>query len=324
MPDPEPDLAEFLKSLLVDVQKQRSGEKMGAKMIGRPGLYEGIPNDEYHGNLCVGPSLSSSGAREIVGTAPAKFWFNSYLNPNRPVEEDGRFDLGTAAHTGLLEPDTMMARIGIVEADDWKTKLARELRDQIRADGKTPLLAKQAVEISKMRDALYAHPIAKKLWSKGKAEATLVWRDALTETWLKCRPDFLLDSIEKSIDYKTTSRADRDAFARRMYEHGYHQQGAWCLDGIEVVTGTRPKQFILVAQETEAPYLVSVYILGHRAIEWGKLLNRRAINIFTECVDSGEWPGYAARAEELELPNFAEFQLEQRHEAGEFQRPSNG
>lgn len=290
-----------------------TGERIAA-----PGAYD-LPAELYHGDCCAGASLSSSGARQILETCPAKFWFESYLNPNRPSDDDSRFELGTAAHTALLEPASMTERIAVVDASDWRTKEAKEMRATFRAAGKTPILKHQAMAILEMREAVLAHPAAKRLWSDGRAEPTYIWRDPLTEVWLKARPDFVSADGRRVVDYKTTSRAEKDAFARRIYEHGYYQQGAWCLDGIEAATGQAPEEFILVAQEIEPPYLVSVFRLGRRALEWGRLLNRRAIQIFADCIATDVWPGYGDRAVELELPSFAEFALEARFDAGEFQ-----
>lgn len=286
--------------------------------IGIPGIYT-VSIDDYHGDLCTAPSLSSSGAREIVAHCPARFFHDSYLNPKRPPDEESRFDLGKAAHTALLEPETMLDRIRIVAAPDWRTTAAKAARDDARAAGKIPILAHQADAILEMGNVLVAHPIFERAWTGGHAEQTFVWKDPLTEIWLKARPDYVRDDFSRVVDYKTTTAADLGSFQRRVYEHGYFQQAAWCLDGIEAVTGTRPKEFWLVAQETDPPYLVQAFRVGPRALDWGKLLNRTAIDLFATCVETNKWPGYQTGVEEIELPTYAETNLELRHTNGEFQ-----
>lgn len=285
--------------------------------ISAGGIYD-VSLEDYHGDLCAGPSLSSSGAREIVSTSPARFFYESYLNPNRPAQEESKFDFGTAAHTALLEPDTMLDRIVVVAANDWRTNAAKAEREKAREAGKVAILAHQAGAISEMGHVLVTHPIYERAWTGGHAEQTFVWRDPLTEIWLKARPDYVRDDFGLVVDYKTTIAADEASFARRVFDHGYFQQAAWCLDGIEAVTGTRPEEFWLVAQEVDPPYLVQAFRVGPRALDWGKLLNRKAIDIFATCVESGNWPGYPTTVSEIELPSYAETQLELRHECGEF------
>jgi hypothetical protein len=285
--------------------------------IAAPGRYQ-LTNAEYHGNCTVGPALSASGARILIEQCPAAFWWNSPLNPAYVPEQSTTFDLGTAAHAALLEPGSWLERVVIVEADDYKTKAAQQARDAAWAAGKVPLLPKHFDRVEAMRAALLAHPLARLAWSDGAAEQSYIWHDKVMGTWLKARPDFVPDHGRWIVDYKTTTSAHPRAFTRKVFEMGYFQQAAWYLDGIEAVTGKAPSDFFFVAQETAPPYLVSVCKLDQRAVDWGRTLNRRAINLFAECVAANRWPGYAERATTISLPSYAEFQLEERKEMGEF------
>lgn len=66
------------------------------------GIYFDLPDDVYH----AVPRLSSSGLQKIC-VSPANFWRNSWLDPERPEEEENvtlaRL-LGKAYHTARLEP----------------------------------------------------------------------------------------------------------------------------------------------------------------------------------------------------------------------------
>lgn len=288
----------------------------GLKVEGA-GVYR-LSADAYHDDCAPGPSLSSSGARTLIEECPAAFWWNSYLNPAYQPEQKKSFDLGHAAHTALLEPDSWRERVVVIEAADYRTKAAQEARDGAWAEGKVPLLPEHRDTIFAMRDALLAHPLAARAWENGWAEPSFVWQDTETKAWLKCRPDFLPDHRRWIIDYKTTTSAHPRHFARRTAEHGYFQQAAWYIDGIGAVTGESPKEWFFVVQETKPPYLVSVFKLDQRAIDFGAAMNRRAIDLFAECVATGKWPGYAETATIVSLPSWVEFQLEERRELGEF------
>lgn len=294
---------------------------MGLEMTGRvtkPGVYHGIAAADYHGDLCPGPSISSSGAKLLVEASPATFWQASYLNPDQESENKTEFDLGAAAHVALLEPGTWEDRIILVEADDYKTKDARAARDAAWAAGKTPLLPKHHVKVAAMREALRRHPITQNAWHDGYAEPTYVWQPSTPSIWLKARPDFVPKHGNWIIDYKTTTSVHPDTFQRRAFDLGYHIQAAWNMRAVEAVTGRAPDDFFLVAQETTPPYLVVVFRLSPRALEWGGMICRRAIDLFAECVAKNRWPGYSDAIVDLELPTYAEFRLNERLEGGEF------
>lgn len=299
--------------------------------VSGPGLYD-LPNEAYHADVAPGPSLSSSGAVTIMRHCPARFWWESYLNPARPAEEPSpNRDAGAAAHVAMLEPDLWASKVVVVEAEDWRGKAAREARDDAHSRGRIPILRETAVKIAQMRIAIDAHPVASGAFRGGRAEASAIWRDAATGAWLKARPDYLPDHRRYLVDYKTVGNAHPRAVERHVYDMGYHQQAPWHLDGVEAVTGDRPGEYWYVCQERDPPYLVSVCRLAGDALEWGAKLNRRAIDLFAECVASGEWPGYrdperpdVDRAFDIGLPPYAAFQLAEREEAGELRtrRPS--
>jgi len=118
------------------------------KKIDRAGIYD-MPMGVYHGNCCVGPSLGGSGAVTLIDKCPALFWWESYLNPDRPVEEpDNARDFGSALHAMVLEPDQVGAKVRICEFGDWRTKAAQEQRAQARDAGLAPVTLTQAVKLA--------------------------------------------------------------------------------------------------------------------------------------------------------------------------------
>ena len=80
------------------------------KPITRPGLYSGISLSEYHrGDICDGPSISSSGLRTIFTKSPAHYWAASPLNddPDDDVEDESDSQaliFGSAVHHLILGP----------------------------------------------------------------------------------------------------------------------------------------------------------------------------------------------------------------------------
>src|SRR5438105_1843045 len=85
-------------------------------------------------------ALSASGAWVLAEDCPAKFLWRSPWNPLWQGADKTEFDIGTAAHLAVLEPDQFTARTQLVAASDYRSTKARELRDTARAEGKVPLL----------------------------------------------------------------------------------------------------------------------------------------------------------------------------------------
>lgn len=289
-------------------------------MLASPGLYAGIGPDRYHGQLTVTPSLSASMAVTIIDECPAKMFANCYLDPEYEGEQRQDFDIGTAAHLGLLEPDLWAERIVEIDADSYRTKDAKAARDAAHAAGRTPLLTDQADRVRAMGAAARRNAEIRRVMTGARFETTLVWQDRETGVWLKTRPDVLALTGGELHDYKTTTCAEESTFERRAADLLYFQKAAWYLDGVEAVTGARPDVYGFIVQETKRPFLTAVYDLDERAIEWGRKMNRVAIDLFAECLATGIWPGYGGRRGRIGLPAYTDIRLEQRDEAGEFRR----
>lgn len=284
--------------------------------IDKPGLYE-IDAEFYHGDCCVGPSLSASGAVTIEDECPRIFWNDSYLNPDREESERKAFSLGTCAHLMFLEPHLMDSKVAIIEADDYRTKVAKELRDLAVSSGLTPILSHQFEGVKAMRTELMKHQVAGLAFKGGKPEQTYIWQDEKTGVWCKARPDWVPNSGSYLIDYKTSTTANPEVFMRNAPKLGYYQKAAWQLEGVEKVTGKRPGQFWFVLQSINAPHLSSVFRLqsDDPMLSLYDAKNAQAREKFAKSVKNGYWPGYVPNGSTLEtafdikLPAWTEKQL---------------
>lgn len=78
-------------------------------MIHKPGIYFGLPEDEYHAD----PSLSSSGIKLLLSD-PEEFWDQSPWNPHRPPrEEKDCLARGSLWHCRILEPENFERKYAI-------------------------------------------------------------------------------------------------------------------------------------------------------------------------------------------------------------------
>jgi len=262
-------------------------------MTYKPGIYSGVTNSAYHADQALG----STSLKTLATKTPAHYQWDK-THP----KSSAAFDIGTAAHSLILEQDE--SGVVVIDVETKRGKAWTEPADAATASGKIALTTREWGQIVAMRDRVMDHPLARSFFSGHKAEESVFWDEGgLT---LKCRPDAWKPG--QLIDLKTTVNADPREFGKTAHNFGYHQSAAHYIDGVKAATGEElPFTFVLV--EKTAPYLVSVVELDWEAIDLGRALNDRAKRIYRECAASGNWPGYPA-AEPISLPNFAVYETE--------------
>jgi PDDEXK-like domain of unknown function (DUF3799) len=247
-------------------------------------VIDGLPAAAYHAH----PALSCSGGRLLLPpSCPAKY-IAARRAPTKPME------FGTAAHTRHLG---IGAPLHVIDAPDWRKQAPRDEAAAARAAGEIPVLAEQAVMIDAMTEALAAHRTAAALFAPGSglAEQSIFWDDPEFGIARRARLDWLPHGANGLViipDYKTTADASPDAMRKSVGRYGYHRQGDWYGAAVAAARPGAEVRFVLVAQETEPPYLVACYDLHPRALEDAADANRRACEIFRDCLATGVWPGY--------------------------------
>ena len=287
------------------VHGHRGERDWDGKPIAEPGIWRKVPMDAYHGQLTVGPSISSSGLREIENKSPLHYWANSYLNPERPEDADDdskALIFGRAVHTLLLSEDGFrdqyVVRPETYEADDGKWKpwsgnanICKEWLAARKAEGKTVLLKQQVTDIQGMADRLSKSQVAVDLL-RGRIERSIITKDAKTGVWVKSRPDSIpADTI--IADLKTCADASQVAIGRSIVNFGYLQQMALAITALEEVGGSRVDEAVLLFVETSYPYAFNIKPLDNGDIYTAMRQNRRALDTFAECLNRGEWATYS-------------------------------
>ena len=296
-------------------------------IITEPGAYLDIANEDYHRDpdLLPEPSLSSSGAKHILSASPYHFWFDSPLNPDRPPEDDKpHFSIGKAAHDKVLLAERWPEHYhvlpdGFSRAAKKKWADAIEEADAAAKAGLTVLRAQDAEVVDRVVASLMAKPDAMAALTNGVTEETLVWKDEETGVWLRARPDFRPNSITNGgairvvsdLKFVAPTHASPEGFARAIANFGYHQSAAFYFDGIEAVHGVAPTHWLHIPVEREAPYSVSLYALPDEDIERGRVLNRKAIRLFADCLMANRWPGYADEPVEVGLPSWTRHKIDE-------------
>lgn len=262
----------------------------------KPGIHHDVPAHVYYGIDALSNSIAKIGL--------SRSWYHArqaMLGEFRVESE--KFDIGTAAHALLLEGSS--AKICVVEADDWRTKAAKEQRDQAREAGMTPILAKHNAALQLMVTAareFIAQTEFASIFQNGAPEVTIVWdEDGLL---CKARTDWLTHDRRVIIDYKTTENAAPEAFGKSIAKYGYDFQSSWYSRGVSAAAGIDPA-FILFAQESEYPYRCSLHGLSNTYNEIAEAKCERALAEYRACKQADKWPAYPTRVCYQEPPTWA-------------------
>ena len=274
----------------------------------KPGLHLDVPAAEYHSDPCETPSLSSSIAKVMLEQTPAHAWLkHPRLNPRFTPSHDEKFDLGSVVH------ELMLGRGGgieIIDGADYRTKDARQRRDDARLAGLTPILSHQYHEAQQISEAATKalkeiHGCESFFHAGAKSEAVIVWQDiggplcrAMLDRW----------SVPDVYDVKTTAAGLSDAaIARTIVNFGYDISAAFYLRGL---TKLDPNEthFLWVFVEIEPPYEVRVVKCDATTLAMGDRKAATAIEKWRRCMESGQWPGYLRKIGRVDYPSWAEAQ----------------
>ena len=275
--------------------------------IDKAGIYT-MPLTEYIADPCPEPSLSASIAHTIVTQSPLHaFAQHPRLNPGVIDTGSSKMDLGTIVHGIVLEGDE--SRLVIVEADDWRTKVARETRDAARLAGLVPVLAGDMGMVREIaeaaRSAIRNSELATAFTpAEGKAEQTLAWQEG--EIWLRSRPDWLTNDHRLIIDLKTTAgSAEPSAWLRTMLGNGNDLQAVLGLRGIKALSQNGARcQFVFWVVEQNPPYASAFVGLSPQFLDMSEHKLARAIQLWTDASMLNCWSGYPSRVCWVEPPAY--------------------
>ena len=273
----------------------------------KQGIHRNVPMEAYISDPAPEPSLSKGIIKALWDKSPAHA---RLLHPRLSVVEDDASkasDLGSAAHGYYLLGD---AAVEWVDADDWKTKAAREARDRARAAGKIPLLDKQRGQVEAMGAA------ARAVLAPRDPEVTLMWQER--GVWLRCRPDDIEEQWQPEgaaldnymPDYKTAKSSSPQAWARTsLYAGGYDIQAALCRRGMRALCLGEWVPLWIVG-ETEKPYAVSLIAPTEAMLALADKKIDKAIATWAQCLAAGEWPAYARGIHWADPPNYEAYAVE--------------
>lgn len=286
------------------------------------GLHYDVPSDVYHSDPAPRLSLSASIAHTLVSKSPLHAWLQHPKLGGKSKKPTKEMDLGSVCHALLLGAGKGFAVVTNPNAEridpktkepegefqDWRRAAAQEARDAARADGKVPLLLRQAEEANEIAEAIEA-----RLWADfrikltGKSEVVAVWE----EDGVMCRAafDHLLESTSyiDLYDLKIVRSSHPKACQSHMIGFGGHVQAAAYISAVETL---RPDmrgrvRFTNLFCEADEPHAVTpVEFRG--SMRWlGEQRWKRAIPLWERCVSTNKWPAYVSAPIAIDAPAYA-------------------
>lgn len=272
-------------------------------MLGE-GVHKLTAADYHAGKDMPAPMLSASIIKVLLDQSPAHARLaHAQLNPDYAEEEAVKFDIGTAVHDLFLEGVDQME---VIDAENWRTKAARDARDIAYAAGKIPLLKHQVGDVISMSaaisDQLERHADASEAFANGEPQQTLVWQK--NGVWCKAMLDWLPRGSSIFTDLKTTGvSANPEAWIRGpFFSTGCDIQAAFYLRGIRKVLQLKRPVFQFCVVETTPPYALSVVAVGEAVLDLANQKIEHALATWARCLETNEWPAYTPRTAWAELP----------------------
>ena len=203
-------------------------------------------------------------------------------------------ELGSAAHAMFLQGLDIVEHIPF---DSYRTKDAKEMRDNARERGMIPLKTKAYNSAKNLYEALEEFRDRTGYFTQGRPEQTVIWDEG--DHWGRCRIDWLPDDpAAPLLDLKTTGGlATLAGWGRTAFQFGADLQAAMYPRACEFVRHEAPNGMLFVVAETSPPYAIRVFGLDDIAVDVGRQKAAAARAIWVQCLALGQWPSYPLNTE---------------------------
>lgn len=261
-----------------------------------------IPANEYHQAARDGKFLSS----HMLGDfRRSPLLYKKMMNGEIEPAESAALAVGRAVHTLVLEgrskfDEEFNISDGPINPKTGEPfgKLTKAYREWAAAQTKDVVSGPDFAFMSKLRESVWAHPVARELLEDGVAEQTV--RTHYSGEPCQIRMDwFRADYDGRPIicDLKTCETLDYfEGDARRF---GYPQQMAFYREVLKAASeGTVEADCYLIAIEKREPFRCGVWKLTDGILQSCALENERAIAELQKCRRTNVWP---TRTEDLRI-----------------------
>lgn len=235
-------------------------------------------------------------------------------------EDTKSLRLGHAFHPAVLEPDRFKEEFVLLPANCMKgTKenpnkgMAANLaafEAKCEANNQVIITQKEYDNIKEMVAIVQADQEALDLLSDGVAEISGYFIDPDYDILVKIRPDWINKKHRIIPDLKSCADAREFPFRASAYDHGYDMQAFMILYGITQITGIPHDDFEFICVESKGYHGLHIWQADLEMLDTGFKKYKKAMRLYKQCMESGEWPGYDSTPQLLGSPSYAKEQKE--------------
>jgi exodeoxyribonuclease VIII len=231
----------------------------------------GIDDSIYHASNGIG----STDLKRFIDS-PAGFMYGPKF------EQKDCFDLGSAVHTLVLEPDKFDDNY-VEQPSEIKTRRGKEW-DKFKEEN-APKVILKADDMERARNMSSSVLTSHQNWFQSGDPEVSYWYKHENGIITKSRVDYQIESL--AIDLKSTSDAHPESFEKKAIDFGYHIQNQLYI----MTTGL--DDFVFVVVNNKEPYqVVGPMMFEDEAKRYGKMLVMKALEDFFLCTKEQEWPNY--------------------------------
>lgn len=285
----------------------------------KPGIYQGVPFEEYLAWNAISNSSLSPAVSEVAPLLISMAHYKKQL-PLTPTQafkfgkltHASKFEFANALRDYVVMPEFRTYREAedgtLIEDpcknDDGKTisKTPANTKDYKRRVqafteknvGKIIVSNTEIENLAGVLNALDQNEIVRRLYANnGPAtdyELSIVWQDEQTGLMCKGRLDCVQHSEKIIPDLKTSQRvAD---FEKALGIYGYHRQGAYYADGMKVLTGATYTPWCVAAEPEGPVFGVRAKPIGQATFLAGRWQYRQLLDRIAVCIKSARWPEF--------------------------------
>jgi hypothetical protein len=228
------------------------------------------------------PHFSASAAKVLIAKSPAHAKAENKRKPTKAI------DAGNVIHRLVLGKGK---EYRVVNASDWRTKVAKAERREARALGLVPVLAEDFNRFSVAADRITAQLADAGIVLDGGSEVAIEWTE---QTDCRGMLDHVWIDRGLILDLKITADASPAGVERTAETFGYAIQSAAYTSAL---TKLRPDlagriKFVFAFAEQEEPFALNLCEPDGVFREIGERRWSRAVTEWCRCTANDEWPGY--------------------------------
>ena len=231
--------------------------------------------------------------------------YKQKLNGEVIIDDTAAFQIGRATHALVLAGQDAFDEEYLVSAGpiNPKTgepfgKLTKAYKDWAATQTKKIILTNEFDFMSKLQEAVWAHPKAAELLDGCVCEG-VVRTEYLGEN-VQIRMDAFNPNLKAIIDLKTCDNLD--FFTNDCFKYGYAEQMAFYRDVFKAASGGVDTTAWLIAVEKRIPYRCGVWQVSEEMLAQAGKANERAIEELKSCREQDVWPTRYEEPRVLDVP----------------------